>query len=67
MSMKDARINAGKTVAEVASMCGVSVQAVYQWESGETTPTAANLVRMVDLYKCEAGELLADARRRRRD
>lgn len=60
MAMKEARINAGKTVAEVARACGVTVQAVYQWESGETRPTATNLVRLAGMYACDAGDLLAD-------
>lgn len=59
--MKEARINAGKTVSEVARACGVTVQAVYQWESGETNPTAANLVRLAGMYACDAGDLLGMA------
>lgn len=59
--MKEARINAGKTVSEVARACGVTVQAVYQWERGETMPTATNLVRLTEMYSCGARDLLADA------
>lgn len=58
--MKEARINAGKTVLEVAAACRVSAQAVYQWEKGETQPTAANLVRIAKLYACDAGDLLPE-------
>lgn len=60
MAMKEARIKAGKTVSEVARACGVTVQSVYQWESGETNPTAKNLVRLAGMYACNAGDLLAD-------
>ena len=60
MGMKKARVNAGKTVLDVSRALGVSPQAVYQWESGETTPTVQSLVNMAGLYGCSVDELLMD-------
>lgn len=58
MTLKEARANAGKTVLEVARALQVSAQAVYQWERGETTPTASNLVKLAGMYCCDACDLL---------
>lgn len=37
----------GLTKAELARQVGVSPEAVSQWESGATTPTTANLAKIV--------------------
>lgn len=43
--MKQAREKAGLTQSELARSCGVSVQAVSQWESGSTkNPAASNVL-----------------------
>ena len=48
MSIRSARLKAGKTVAEVMKHMGVSDAAVYQWETGETTPRPDKLVRLAE-------------------
>lgn len=58
MVMKEARLNAGKTVLEVAHFLTVSPQAIYQWENGETIPSAAKLKQIAGLYGCSVDELL---------
>lgn len=58
MSIKEARMSACKTVLEVAHFLGVSPQAIYQWERGESKPSASNLVKLANLYGCSAGKLL---------
>lgn len=58
MTLKEARIRAGKTVLNVANALEISPQAVYHWESGDTMPTPANLVRLAELYGCTVDELL---------
>ena len=58
MGIKEARARAGMTVLYVSHVLGVSPQAVYQWESGETKPTVQNLVNMSGLYCCTVDELL---------
>jgi DNA-binding XRE family transcriptional regulator len=48
------RLGAGATLKDVALAVGVSRQCIYQWETGETTPRGANLVRyaaVLDLFR----------------
>lgn len=58
MSFRDARRKAGKTVAEVKEYMGVTDAAVYQWETGETTPRPDKLVKLAEFYGCTVDELL---------
>lgn len=39
ISMKAARVNAGKTQDEVAKALKVAKQTIVSWESGKTSPT----------------------------
>lgn len=58
MTLKQARIKAGKTVLNVANALEISPQAVYKWEEGINMPTASNLVKLAELYGCTVDELL---------
>ena len=60
MSMKKARENAGKSVAEVMEALNVSDAAVYYWENGTTKPRATLLPKIAALYGCSIDELLSD-------
>lgn len=61
MGFRQARLNAGLSVREVMAAIGVSDAAVYQWETGVTTPRASMLVKLAGLYCCTVDELLLDA------
>lgn len=58
MSIKSARLKADKKVREVMEYMGVSDAAVYQWETGETTPRPEKLIKLADFYGCTVDELL---------
>lgn len=58
MSLKQCRVEACRTVDEVAGALKIRRQSVYQWERGETLPTAANLLRLASLYTCTVDDLL---------
>lgn len=60
MSFKTARQKAGKTVAEVMAVMGVSDVAVYQWETGVNKPRTDKLLRLAELYGCSVDELLSE-------
>lgn len=58
MGYRESRIKAGFSVPEVSQLLDVSRQAVYQWEAGDTSPTASNLVKLAGLYCCSVDDLL---------
>lgn len=60
MAFREARIAAGLSVASVTKELNVSDAAVYQWETGETKPTAKRLLEISKLYGCTVDELLKE-------
>lgn len=42
----------------VAEQIGVSRQAVSKWETGQSEPTAENLVRLAELFEISLAELV---------
>lgn len=58
MSIKSARKRAGKTVKDVASVMGVSLAAVYQWESGVNRPDIDKLLSLAAFLDCQVEDLL---------
>lgn len=42
-TLREARINRGLSVAEVAENAGVSAASIYLWETGKSTPREGNL------------------------
>ena len=57
MGFREARIKAGKTVAEVAEHMEVAKAAVYQWESGETMPRFDKAEKLAKFYGCPMEDL----------
>jgi transcriptional regulator with XRE-family HTH domain len=49
--LRDARLQRGLSVAEVADRAGVSVASVYLWETGKTQPRDYNLSAMCKVLK----------------
>lgn len=60
MGFRSARLKAGKKVTEVMEHLGVSDAAVYQWETGDTTPRPDKLVKLAAFYGCTVDELLKE-------
>ena len=60
MGFREARKNAGKTVAEVMEYMKVTDASVYQWESGFTYPKPSRLQKLAAYYGCTVDELLRD-------
>lgn len=61
MGFREARINAGLSVADVMGAIGVSDAAVYQWETGVYTPRKEKLLDLAMLYGVTVDELLRDS------
>lgn len=57
-NMKAERARNNMTVQEVATAIGVHANAVSRWESGESEPTASNLIALCRLYKVTPEYLL---------
>ena len=51
ISLKAARINAGKTQKDAANAIGVSNRTIVKWENGKTLPRADQLNNLCALYK----------------
>ena len=49
--LRDARIQRGLSVAEVAERAGVSVASIYLWETGKTQPRDTNLSALCKVLK----------------
>ena len=60
MGLKSVREKAKLTVLQVAETLGVTDAAVYQWETGLTTPRPEKLKRLSELYGCSVDELLKE-------
>ena len=59
MSIKSARLKAGKSVAELARYLDVSPQAVWLWETGKFNPRADRYRQMALYLDCGITELFA--------
>lgn len=57
MSLRSARLKAGKTVRDVMAHLGVSDGAVYQWETGVVMPSADKFPKLAAFYGCTLEEL----------
>lgn len=58
MGLKEARKRAGLTAREAANALGVSIQNVFNWESGSYLPPTKRLPEIAKLYGCTVDELL---------
>lgn len=50
LTLRSARVNAKKTVKEVAEKLQVTTQTVYNWEQGITQPKMQHAQQLAELY-----------------
>lgn len=50
MSLRTARLRAGKTIREVAQDNGVTERSYIRWEQGDVLPDAVNLVKLAKYF-----------------
>ena len=60
MNFRTARLSAGLSVAQVVEALSVSDAAVYQWETGVTTPNTKRIIEVAKLYGVTMDYLLAE-------
>lgn len=58
IKLKYFRITNRYKLKDIAEVTGVSVQAVHQWEIGETMPPIDKLVKIAKFYGCTVDDLL---------
>lgn len=58
--LKEIRTEKRYKLKDIAEVTGVSVQAVHQWENGETLPPVDKLVKIARFYGCTVDELVED-------
>ena len=61
MRLKEMRKQAGLTAKDVAMAMGVTIQNVFNWESGAYLPPTKRLPELASLYGCTVDDLLRDA------
>lgn len=57
-NLRNARLNAGMTLTEVAERIGVQHPAVYKWESGIRIPNGIYLVELAEMFNTTAETLV---------
>ena len=60
MGYREARVNAGLSVIEVAQILGVTDVAIYNWETNRGYPRIPTLIKLARLYGVTVDELLSD-------
>lgn len=57
LTPKAARVNAGLRQKEVLETLGISVNTLWNWERGATSPSIAMAQRLADLYRIPLDEI----------
>lgn len=52
MSLRAWRVDCGLTSEQVASQIGVNRGTIERWESGKSSPTYPQLIRLCEIYNC---------------
>ena len=57
-NIKDRRVKAGMTVADVTNACGVSAAAVCKWQNGQCIPTIDNMSILAAIWNCRIDDIV---------
>jgi len=58
--LKKIRLEKRYKLKDIAEVAGVSIQAVHQWESGETQPPVDKLVKVARFYGVTVDALIGE-------
>lgn len=58
-NIRDRRMKAGMTVADVTNACGVSAAAVCKWQNGRSVPTIDNMIILAAIWNCRIDDIVA--------
>lgn len=59
LNIRDMRKSKGLSIQTTAKYIGVSIQAIYRWERGETFPDINNLIALADFLGTSINDLVA--------
>ena len=59
-NLKGIRLENRYKLKDIAEVAGVSIQAVHQWETGETLPPIDKLVKVARFYGVTVDELIRE-------
>lgn len=57
-NIKNKRIGAGMSVADITNACGVSAAAVCKWQSGQTIPSIDNMIVLAAIWNCKIDDIV---------
>ena len=57
-NIKNKRIGAGMSVADITNACGVSAAAVCKWQSGQTIPSIDNMIVLAAIWNCKLDDIV---------
>lgn len=58
MTLKELRVQSGKTAAEVAKELGVSIRAMSHYECGTRSVGLQQVLTLAEIYECTAEEII---------
>ena len=57
-NIKNNRIDAGMSVADITNACGVSAAAVCKWQNGQSIPTIDNMIILAAIWNCRIDDIV---------
>ena len=57
-NIKNKKIGAGMSVADITSACGVSAAAVCKWQNGQTIPSIDNMIVLATIWNCKIDDIV---------
>ena len=57
-NIRNKRIGAGMSVADITNACGVSAAAVCKWQNGQSVPTIDNMIILAAIWNCKIDDIV---------
>ena len=56
--VKQLRLAAGMTQAELATRLGITTPSITKWERGRSNPDLINVFRMTEIFECSVSDII---------
>ena len=57
-NIRNKRIGAGMSVADITNACSVSAAAVCKWQNGQSIPTIDNMIILAAIWNCRIDDIV---------